>query len=102
MNLLLALDMHSNLFLKFLVDYLGSHHVLTCSTNKQNIGNLHPIKLYKLFQTEFTGIQRFKSIGSQRVKITFNDITQANSFLSSYYVAERTQLFPLNILFTYY
>lgn len=82
MNPLLASNMRSNLLSKFPVDYLGALHVhlyvalslqfieFISSTNKQNIENLYPTKLGKLFFIEFSGIQDIKPLSFQRVKIT--------------------------------
>lgn len=70
LNSLLASDMDKNLLSKF----FGSLHVFISSISNTNIGYLHPIKLDKLFLTQFSSIQDITDIVSQCVKITYNDI----------------------------
>lgn len=53
-----------------------------------NIGNLHPVKLGKLFIKNFDGVTNIALIGSRRVKITFNSTQNANVCLSSPWLKE--------------
>jgi len=64
-------------------NYTGPLHLIISSTVNQNIGNLHPVKLGKLFISNFKGVTNVMPIGSQRVKISFDSIINANACLCS-------------------
>lgn len=68
----------------FSPDYNGPIVILAeCTDQNKNLGNLHPFKIAKFFSTNFTGITNIKPVGSKKVKITFNSITNGNICLSS-------------------
>lgn len=67
----------------FAPNYYGPLHVIISSLEGNNIGNLHPIKVGKLFTKNFNGITNISPIGSSRIKITFDSLSNANTCLSS-------------------
>lgn len=72
----------------FVSNYTGPLHVIVSSTANKNIGNLHPVKLGKLFIQHFKGVTNIAPIGSHRVKITFDSINNANICLRSTWLLE--------------
>jgi len=69
-------------------NYTGPLHLIISSTVNQNIGNLHPVKLGKLFISNFKGVTNVMPMGSHRVKISFNSINNANACLGSPWLQE--------------
>jgi len=88
----------------FSPDYNGPIVILAeCIDQNKNLGNLHPFKIAKLFSTNFTGITNIKPVGSKKVKITFNSITNGNLCLSSKIPSDNgLQLnIPVSLIFSY-
>jgi len=49
----------------------------------QNVGNWRPLRAAKLFTNKFNGIFNIKSVGSKKIKITFDTIMNGDLCLSS-------------------
>lgn len=87
----------------FALNYTGHLHVIVSSTENKNIGNLHPVKLGKLFIKHFKGVTNIAPIGSHRVKITFDSIINANSCLSSTWLSENgfSATIPSSLIYSF-
>lgn len=72
----------------FALNYIGPLYVIIFSTDNNNIGRLHPVKLGKMFIKNFNGVINIGPIGSHRVKITFNSLQNANACLNSHWLSE--------------
>ncbi|KAL4085057.1 hypothetical protein QTP88_027895 [Uroleucon formosanum] len=81
-------EMQPNKPVTFGPNYTGSLHLIISSTENQNIGNLHPVKLGKLFISNFESVTNVMPISSHRVKISLNSITNTNTCLRSPWLQE--------------
>jgi len=88
----------------FSPDYNGPIVILAeCTDQDKNLGNLHPFKIAKFFSSNFTGITNIKPVGSKKVKITFNSITNGNICLSSKIPSDNgfQVNIPVSLIFSY-
>ena len=60
--------------------YTSKLEVVTESSDK-NIGNLHPFSLSKMLSKVTNSVHQIDSLGRNKIKITFNSVSGANSFL---------------------
>lgn len=72
----------------FASNYSGPLYVIISFTDAKIIGNLHLVKLGKLFTKNFLGVTNIIPIGSQSVRITFNSLQNANACLCSPWLLE--------------
>lgn len=88
----------------FSPDYNGPIVILAeCTDQDKNLGNLHPFKIAKFFSSNFTGITNIKPVGSKKVKMTFNSITNGNICLSSKIPSDNgfQVNIPVSLIFSY-
>lgn len=65
-------------------DYSGPVIILVeCVDPSKNLGNWHPLKAAKFFSANFKGIINIKPASSNKIKITFNSVTNGNLCLNS-------------------
>lgn len=65
------------------LNYMGPLYVIISSNDNNNIRNLHPVEIGKMFIKHFNGVTNITPIGSHRVKITFNYLHNTNACLNS-------------------
>jgi hypothetical protein len=86
----------------FSSDYTGPLYIIISSTENKNVGNLHPVKLGKLFINNFKGITSISPIGSYRIKIAFDSLHYANICLISPWLSENnfTASIPNSLIYS--
>lgn len=93
---------HQELPLSYLPIHQGPYSILvSSSTNKGNIGNLHPLALCKLVYG-LPGANSYERAGRNRIKITFNNAEAANNALIKANIQDVTKAYiPSALIFRF-
>lgn len=88
----------------FSSDYIDPVMIFVeCIDLRKNLGNWHPIKVAKLFSTNFTGITNIRPASSKTIKVSFDSISNGNLCLTSDVLNEHvfTASIPSNLIYSF-